>query len=486
MRRTKATPLYLTATSRYRYDDSAVNAGNRLLRLVPTPQQLVFSRVLEARKLGGLRRQLVPARGRVVFQAPRRCSKTTSIWAVLVGRCETIPGYQVITTAQSGKRARKRLMDVADVLERHPHIKVGRGVGNEHITWTETGSRIEMFPPVPGAFRGEGKHAVLIDEAQEIDDDVDADALIQAIMPLFDTEPQAQLIVAGTAGERREGMLWSRLELGRAGRDGWGIVDYAARDGADLADEKVWVATHPGIGTLTTLAVIRERWRDLKGEEDPTKFGREYLGVWPSVGQVRVIPAAAWERCFLGADRRPPKPKPGACVIGYDVAPNGAVGAIVVAWRDDQGLGHLEVVDHGSGHLWMPRRLVDLAARLRAPIAYDAIGTNTAVAEALMRGRVKPKLIPSNIRQMQAGCAQLLAEILAGTIRHQGQPALDEAVESAAKRMVGEGGWVWGRRASTGDVSALIAGTVALRAADEQPPEVRPVIHTRTTVRAHS
>ena len=476
MRRTRATPLHLTATGRYSVDLSAFNAGNRLLNLDPTPQGMVIARVLEARKRGGLGgRQMVPARDKVVDQAPRRSSKTTSIWAVLVGRCETIPGYQVITTAQSGKRARARLMKVADVLERQPHIKVGRGVGNEHITWTETGSRIEMFPPIPGAFRGEGKDAVLFDEAQEVEDQEAADELFQAIMPLFDTQPLAQLIVAGTAGERRDGLLWHCLERGRAGTDGWGVVDYAAEDGSDPADEKVWLATHPGIGTLTTLAIIRQRWRDLKGDEDPTKFAREYLGMWPTTEQVRVISAAAWEACYTG-QTRVPRPAPGTCVLGYDVAPDGSAASIVCVWRDDAGVGHLKVMEHGRGHTWMPDVLRKLSTKLRAPIAYDSIGPNIAVAETLSRRPPRPKLAPANMRQMQARCAQLLAEIGDRTLRHEGEVPLDEAVEGAAKRSIGEGGWVWGRRASTADISALIACTVALGAVDELPPDTRPAI----------
>jgi len=475
MRRTKAIPLNLTPTARFHYDDAIVNAGNALLHLRPTPQGLVLAKVLEARKRGGLGRALVPARNKAAIQAPRRCGKTTAIWSVLVGRCETIPGYQVITTAQSGKRARARLMKVADILERQPHIKVGRGVGNEHITWLETGSRIEMFPPVPGAFRGEGKDAVLIDEAQEIEDEDGADELLQAIMPLFDTQPLAQLIVAGTAGEHREGMLWQALQRGLAGE--WGIVNYALPDGSDVADEKNWLTVHPGIGTLTTLAVIRERWRDLKGETDPTHFGREYCGMWPTAEQVRLIPEQAWEACYAGAGRQA-RPEAGQAVIGYDVAPNDSAASIVCAWRDEHGNGRLKVLDHGPGHTWMPERLRKMSAKLRAPIAYDAIGPNVAVAEQLLRKAPRPKLVATNVRQMQAGCTQLLAEIKDHTIRHEGEAPLDEAVAAAARRSIGEGGWVFGRRASTGDISALIAATAALRAVDELPSGAKPTIRT--------
>jgi hypothetical protein len=332
-----------------------------------------------------------------------------------------------------------------------------------------------MFPPVPGAFRGEGKDAVLIDEAQEIEDEDGADELLQAIMPLFDTQPLAQLIVAGTAGERREGMLWQALQKGLAGE--WGIVNYALPDGSDIADEKNWLKVHPGIGTLTTLAIIRQRWVDLKGDTDPTHFGREYGGMWPTSEQVRLIPEQAWEACYAG-DGRQPRPQAGQCVLGYDVAPNDSAASIVCAWRDEHGIGHLKVMDHGPGHTWMPERLRRMSAQLRASIAYDAIGPNVAVAEQLVRKPPRPKLVATNVRQMQAGCTQLLAEIKDRTIRHEGEAPLDEAVAAAARRSIGEGGWVFGRRASQGDISALIAATAALRAVDELPSGDRPMIRT--------
>jgi hypothetical protein len=86
--------------------------------------------------------------------------------------------------------------------------------------------------------------------------------------------------------------------------------------------------------------------------------------------------------------------------------------------------------------------------------------------------------VATNVRQMQAGCTQLLAEIKDRTIRHEGEAPLDEAVAAAARRSIGEGGWVFGRRASQGDISALIAATAALRAVDELPSGDRPMIRT--------
>ena len=52
-----------------------------------------------------------------------------------------------------------------------------------------------------------------------------------------------------------------------------------------------------------------------------------------------------------------------------------------------------------------------------------------------------------------------------------GEPltALTDATERAVRRYIGDGTWVWGRRASAGSVAALEAATVAGWAAVHAP-----------------
>ena len=64
-------------------------------------------------------------------------------------------------------------------------------------------------------FQQEAFDLVLCDEAGELDPEK-AEALLAGILPTLDTRPTAQIVVAGTPGEVRAGLLWTRLERLRA------------------------------------------------------------------------------------------------------------------------------------------------------------------------------------------------------------------------------------------------------------------------------
>jgi len=80
-------------------------------------------------------------------------------------------------------------------------------------------------------------------------------------------------------------------------------------------------------------------------------------------------------------------------------------------------------------------------------------------------------------REYTTACAQLLDGITDRTIRHRGDPALDAAVQAAARRTVGEG-WAWSRRLPTVDVSPLVAASLALFGDRHRPPNPgRPAVY---------
>ena len=95
-------------------DIEAAHVGARLQRLPITPQGVLVAGVMEARKDDGRRRYK-----QVTIQIPRRSTKTTTVQNVLLGRCATIPGYQVVSTAQDGTRASQFFRDMMDLIEAH-------------------------------------------------------------------------------------------------------------------------------------------------------------------------------------------------------------------------------------------------------------------------------------------------------------------------------------------------------------------------------
>jgi hypothetical protein len=89
--------------------------------------------------------------------------------------------------------------------------------------------------------------------------------------------------------------------------------------------------------------------------------------------------------------------------------------------------------------------------------------------------RVPPLVLVSG-RQYAAACGSIYDDVTTGRLAHRGQPALDDAVIAARKRMVGDA-WVWARpEDATVDPAPLIAATLA-RYAWSTVPRVTPTIY---------
>lgn len=478
---TAAQPLHLTTTPED-VDLSDLLHGLGMLKVEPKPQQLVLGRVLAAKREDGS-----PENREVGVCVPRRAAKTTTIWAELLGRCARRDGYQVVTTAQTGVKARERFMTVQRILSRNNigEYVIKKGAGAESIEWTN-GSRLWVVPPEGGAFRGDAAHAILLDEAQEHGVEASADILggALALMDTVQDGAGGQLIIAGTAGTARAGMLWDQLDVGRAGHGG--IVEYAVPEGTPVAfdaaspegqagiaagwqvdatgkwvmNEPAVLTAHPGIGTLTTLDIIRDRFVRL----ELAKFAREYGGLWPFDLNARAIDPAQWK---AGQVRDYP-PRPAVFALGYDVAPDQSTAALCAAWRDERGRAWVEVIEHAAGDSWLPRVIHTITRKeLNTRVGYDNIGPNQAVADTIVRtARPRPRLHGLGTRDITAASAQISQEIHQGRCFHKTDPALDNAADAATRRNIGDGSWAWGRRKSAGDIAALVAATNALRTYD--------------------
>ncbi|KMM45604.1 hypothetical protein CWIS_09695 [Cellulomonas sp. A375-1] len=476
--RRRCKPLHATPAPRS-VDVEEFVLGARSLGFVPSEHQLVFARIVSNRRRDGR-----PKHRRCALTMPRRSGKTDGLWALIVGRCVSRPDYRAAFSAQSGKMGRKRFLAMAVMLERwdpcprptqrtsgcsrdHVHYRIYRSNGGERIEWAN-GSTLDVNPPDPESYRGDAYDLVVLDEGQETTDDEIADELLGGINPTQDTLPDAQLIVAGTAGKQRAGLLWGSLVKGREGK--WAIVEYAAPDHADPTDEATWLAAHPGLGTLTTLEVIRENFDDLSLID----FQREYLGQWPADATVSAIDPQAWEAARLALTEFV---RPARIGLAFDVAPDGSCAALACAWRDESGVAWVEVLAFEAGVAWLPAKAHTVARESRAQLAYDVIGANTNPAEAVHRKRPAVRLAPMGLKDVQGAAQRVVSDLAEGRLRHPDQKDLNLAAEGAGWRSVGESGRAFGHKASAHPIVPLTAGALALWAYDKT---------TRTSTRRRS
>jgi hypothetical protein len=441
--------------------------GAAPVRLLPAQVALVD--VLAAEHPGR-----VPVWDRVAVCVPRRSGKTTTLLALALGRCAAWPGYRAVYTAQTGIKSRDRFYDLYKAVAAAAGAITGwrarESRGEERIELAN-GSVLRFGPPRPDTFRSDAVDLAIVDEAQEHDLQAGGE-LLAAILPTMDTRPLSQLIVAGTATTDRDRLLHTALERGRR-QDGWGIVEYAADPEADdLEDPAVWARVHPGLGEgLTTLPKIRGNRADL----GPVLFAAEYLGVWPVAHTTSGI-TQAWAGAGTEHRDRPP-----TFVLAFDVDPDGSHGAVVAAWRPTPtGPAHVELVEAGPGTAWLAPLLTRLGGRGR-PIGYDASGRGALdVADQLAAVRPRLDLHGLDTAGYITACAAFARHVIDGRLTHPRQPQLSDAVSIAVRRRIADSGWGWGRRASAGDISPLVAATVALRVLDTSRPPAKPRMRART------
>lgn len=438
-------------------------AGCQALGFIPSPQQWKIADAINAHNTITGR----PICSTIAVCVPRRAGKTTVLLALAIGRCLLRPRYSVLFTAQSGTKASARFLQMARDLDRiSPNeaergFRIMRGAGNQNLSFAN-GSLFQVLPPKPESFRGDAYDLLILDEAQEHTVDVSAE-LMGAILPTMDTRPGAQLIVAGTAGERRSGLFWDALEEGRKSVRGSGIIEFAANENTtpeEVAEPSTWSAAHPGIGTMTDIETIQVRFEKLPAPQ----FMREYLGIWPEDFSSSAIDPHLWRAAISElAD------KPTQFAFGFDVAPDGSTACIAAAWRIDD-VAFIEIIEHKLGTAWLVPRLVELGRRYRVPVGHDTIGAALAESELLSRQRPKPRTRPATMRDITSGCVTIMKELHNGSLKHFDQISLNEATARAAKRPLSENSWAWGRRLSGGDITPLVACTIALRTFDNLKP----------------
>lgn len=444
-------------------------SGARMLglgtKLMPTlkPQQLMTADVLNA------------ARMRTVVLEPRRSSKTTSIFAWALGRCAERPDYMIAyTTCTTGQKARARYRnDIVKPLERmfpdedSRPFRIYRAGGSERIEF-DNGSQFQVLPPQGESFRSDAFDVVILDEAGEATPEM-GDDLLEGILPTFDTRPDAQLVVAGTAAKYRTGnLLWDELEKARNGRAG--ALAFHAPDETTYDELEDWervkvlaLAAHPGIGTLTTLEVIQDRWENLK----PAQFAAEYLGIFGTVGaKPGIMDTDRWTRGVIAGTKPQPPEKFALAIAAH---PDQLSASIVAVWRED-GYPRVLLLAHDRGIRWLSAEAARLSLKYQVPIIHDSTGTVMVEVEVMQRLRPRPVLKPQTFGNVQTAAGLIVKEVNTGKVGHWGQEKLNDAVAFAQKRAAGRGGgWALGRGNPEDDITPVEAAALALRAYDSAP-----------------
>lgn len=380
-------------------------------------------------------------------------------------------GRKILHTAHEIKTCSKAFHRLVGFFESRAYPELGamvkeirRGDGQQAIVLHEPGcdqqarcgcdwGAIEFIARSKRSGRGFTVDDLVLDEAQDLDE-----AAYAALLPTISASPSGnpQQIMCGTPpGPLNIGEVFTRLRRdamsGKSRRTLW--LEWSFSPDADPDDEREHARANPAYGIRLDPQVVE----DERAAMDDATFLRERGGVWASSSTFKVIPDAVW------AALADPLSLPGGEVgMAVDMTPEGDVTAIAVASKRDDGMVHVELVEHRAGAGWVPERVAGIVARnVRGPVVIDGASPAAALIDRLRELGVVVTVTGSN--DMGRACVGFLQLVHQGQVRHVGQPQLAASMSLARKRPIGRDGlWGWGRALSGADISPTVAATLAV------------------------
>jgi hypothetical protein len=435
--------------------------------------------------------ELDPATGHyhysiVVMTVPRQAGKSALVGHVADHRCLTRPDARVWITQQTGDAASQWMRDEQfPSLERTPaftdptgatRYKLSRRAGSVGVSWPALGSTFRSFPPMRDALHGKQSDLAAVDEAWALSRDQGA-AVRQAIRPTMATRRGAQLWVVSTMGDDLSEYLDGYVEMARGALADpsarVALVDYGIGDDVDPTDLDAVAAAHPAVGHTIDVRALEDALTDFLADPERTGgvagFARAY-GNRPTRSRITAFPAGAWTACT-----RPDLPIPDRAGIAVDATPSGGRVAVAAAWRDADDGPCLEILYSGPPSRDTGGHVAALCRKYGSELSYDPVSVGALdVVEAAIRADRRVKAAPVNTREYGSACAVITRAVGSLTLAHRGIPSLNDAVDVATKRPLGDGGFGWGRKQSNGSIAELVAATLALRQYDTAPTKRKP------------
>jgi hypothetical protein len=316
--------------------------------------------------------------------------------------------------------------------------------------YLENGGSVEFIARSKSSGRGFTVDVIVMDEAQELSDEV-----LAALRPTVSAAPlgNPQLIFAGTPpSPSMNGEVFTRVRaVAKKGEDArlrWD--EWSCELDADAASDEAVAVSNPAVG----VRLLWETITDERADMDDETFARERLGEWLEMdGGASLV--AGW---VATEDEQSQVEVMGA--FGVEVSLDRAWTSIAVAGANGDRT-HLELVDRRGGTGWVVDRCKQLERdHGHAVFVIDGGGPAANLIPEFEAAGLW--LVVADTRAVTTAAADLVDAVTQRTVSHGPQRELELAVAGAKRRPLGDGVWAFGRKASTVDITPLVAVTLAL------------------------
>lgn len=199
------------------------------------------------------------------------------------------------------------------------------------------------------------------------------------------------------------------------------------------------------------LEALADSWDDPQVSE--AEFRRYWLNQPVPMTEKRVSILPGWDGCKREDRQMPPRP-----ALALTQSHDRVFASLGAASLLDGRLA-VKVLRHGVGSEWVVAEAKALVAKHGGPVCIDEKGPAKTFLESLREAKVP--VLPLTLEDVCDAADMVLDHVKKGTLDHFGQEALDDAVDAAMWRNVGDRRAL-DRKKSEGDISAL--DSVALAA----------------------
>jgi hypothetical protein len=364
-------------------------------------------------------------------------------------------GEEVIYTAHLQKTSTETFEEMREFFENpkiFKHVKeIKTALGREQII-LKNGARIKFLARTRNGGRGQHGDLLIIDEAQEIDENAQA-----SFLPAISASLNPQTIYTGTPPDpTAPGIVFRGIRKkaldGETKRTSW--FEYSVDDIGDVSERERWAACNPALGRRILLSTIESECEQM----DPDTFARERLGWWSPVFTQEIekaINPEAWNACASMA----PKPE-GKTAYAVKFASDGSETVLCGAVIPKDGPARVTLIDRkpaGYGTKWVADWLNQRYGKAACVVIDGRNGVEMLIDRIADTWRYKDSVIKASANDMIAAVSVLTDGLADKSFTwYQPQEDLSESALSSIKRPIGKG-WGFGGENSTPIEAAALA-----------------------------
>lgn len=305
-----------------------------------------------------------------------------------------------------------------------------RANGKEHIyldSYQEGGGRIEFRTRTSKGGLGESYDLLVIDEAQEYQDDQKA-----ALQYTISASENPQTVLCGTPPTVSSvGTIFPKMRksalAGESEETAW--EEWSVDQMSDPHDKELWYLTNPSLG-------IRLKERTIRNEigTDDVDFNVQRLGLWLTYAQESAISKKEWGDCAVDVL---PKLR-GKLFVGVKYSRQQNV-AVSIAVKTTDGRIFVEAIDCRPIRA-TNRWIMDFLKKATwKEVVIDGQNGQRILADLMKTNHMRRPILP-RVSDVIKASAEFEQAVFDKTICHHNQPSLAEVVTNCEHRAIGSNG----------------------------------------------